>query len=87
MTGRTVLGIALAGLAMFIWGALSHMVLGLGEAGIRNIPNESAMLSAVRTNIDRSGFYMFPGMPDAGAVPLDTGSSSQLATSEAATRP
>ena len=65
MTGRTVLGVALAGLAMFIWGALSHMVLGLGEAGIKNIPNESAMVSAVRTNIDQSGFYFFPGMPDA----------------------
>lgn len=64
MTGRTVLGVALAGLAMFIWGFISHVVLGLGEAGIQNIPNESAMRDAVRTNVQQPGFYMIPGMPD-----------------------
>ena len=47
---------------MFIWTSVAHMALPLGEAGIREIPNESAVLSAMQSNIDdRTGLYIFPG--------------------------
>jgi hypothetical protein len=37
--------------------------LPLGEAGISEIPNESAVLSAMQSNIgDQTGLYIFPGL-------------------------
>jgi len=52
----------LGGIVMFIWTSLAHMALPLGEAGIREIPNESAVLSAMQSNIgDQTGLYIFPG--------------------------
>ena len=48
---------------MFIWSAIAHMVLPLGEAGVREIPNETAVLSALQGNIaEQAGLYLFPGM-------------------------
>jgi hypothetical protein len=53
----------LGGVAMFIWTSIAHMVLPLGEAGVGEIPNESAVLSAMQSNIgDQTGLYIFPGM-------------------------
>jgi hypothetical protein len=37
----------LGGIVMFIWTSIAHMALPFGEAGIREIPNESAVLSAM----------------------------------------
>jgi hypothetical protein len=52
----------LGGIVMFIWTSIAHMALPLGEAGIREIPNESAVLSAMQSNIgDQTGLYIFPG--------------------------
>ncbi|PYK28103.1 MAG: hypothetical protein DME52_02140 [Verrucomicrobia bacterium] len=52
----------LGGIVMFIWTSVAHMALPLGEAAIREIPNESAVLSAMQSNIgDRTGLYIFPG--------------------------
>ena len=51
------------GIAMFIWTSIAHLFLPLGEAGISEIPNESAVLSAMQSNIgDQTGLYIFPGM-------------------------
>jgi hypothetical protein len=51
------------GIAMFIWTSIAHMALPLGEAGVGEIPNESAVLSAMQSNIgDQTGLYIFPGM-------------------------
>jgi len=53
----------LGGIAMFIWTSIAHLFLPLGEAGIGEIPNESAVLSALQNNIgDQTGLYIFPGM-------------------------
>src|SRR5436309_11975313 len=50
------------GIAMFIWTSIAHLVLPLGEAGISEMPNESAVLSAMQSNIgDQTGLYIFPG--------------------------
>jgi hypothetical protein len=52
----------LGGIVMFIWTSVAHMALPLGEAGIHEIPNESAVLSAMQSNIgDQTGLYIFPG--------------------------
>src|SRR5216110_1814712 len=47
---------------MFIWTSIAHMALPLGEAGLREIPNESAVLGAMQNNIgEQTGLYIFPG--------------------------
>jgi hypothetical protein len=52
----------LGGIAMFIWTSIAHMFLPLGEAGIGEIPNESAVLGAMQSNIgEQTGLYIFPG--------------------------
>ncbi len=57
-----VAGIA-GGIAMFVWTSIAHMALPLGEAGINEIPNESALLSAMQSSIgDNAGLYIFPGL-------------------------
>ena len=56
----------LGAIAMFIWTAIAHMALPVGEAGIAEIPNESAVLSTMQSNIgDQTGLYIFPGMASA----------------------
>ena len=51
----------LGGIVMFIWTSVAHMALPLGEAGVREIPNEAAILSVVQSNIgDQTGLYIFP---------------------------
>jgi uncharacterized membrane protein YkgB len=59
---KIVLAGVLGGIAMFIWTSIAHMFLPLGEAGIAEIPNESAVLSAMQSNIgNQTGLYIFPG--------------------------
>lgn len=66
---KILLAAILGGIAMFIWTSIAHMVLPLGETGIRELPNEAAVLDAMKTNIGESrGLYIFPGTglgPDA----------------------
>ena len=62
MSGKTLLAGVLAGVTVFVWGSVSHMLLPLGEVGIREIPNEAAVLGAMQSNIQGPGFYLFPGM-------------------------
>jgi hypothetical protein len=59
---KVVLGGLVAGVVVFCWGAVAHMALPIGEMGIRRIPNEDAVLGAMRTTIQEPGFYFFPGM-------------------------
>jgi hypothetical protein len=53
----------LGGIAMFLWTSIAYMALPLGEAGIGEIPNESAVLSTMESSIgDQTGLYVFPGL-------------------------
>lgn len=62
MTKRILLAGILGGIALFVWGSVSHLALGLGEIGIKEIPNEAAVLAALRAGISEPGFYFFPGL-------------------------
>jgi hypothetical protein len=60
---RVILAGVLGGIVMFIWTSIAHMTLPLGQAGIAEIPNESAVLSAMQSNIgENTGLYIFPGL-------------------------
>jgi len=77
MTQRVFLAGLLGGIAMYVWTALAHMVLPLGEVGIKEIPNEPAVLGAMRSSLgDSSGLYLFPGM---GSAPDATSQQKQAA--------
>jgi len=62
MNARVILAGVLGGIVMFIWTSIAHTVLPLGEAGIREIPNEKAVLDVMEQNIGNTeGLYIFPG--------------------------
>jgi len=58
---RILLAGILGGLTLFIWLFVAHELLGLGEVGVKEIPNEAAVLGAVQAAIPDTGFYIFPG--------------------------
>jgi hypothetical protein len=53
----------LGGLLVFVWSAFAHMVLPIGEMGLKTLPggNEEAVLNAMKSNIQQSGLYFMPG--------------------------
>jgi hypothetical protein len=63
---RVLLGGLVAGIIVFMWGFVSHTALPLGSAGIKVLPNESAVMMVLKGTIDQPGVYLFPGLdPDA----------------------
>lgn len=63
MTKRVFLAGLLGGLAMFVWSSVAHVALPLGQTGIKEIPNEPAVLSAMHTSLGETpGMYAFPGI-------------------------
>jgi hypothetical protein len=77
MANRVVLAGVLGAIAMFLWSFVAHMVLPLGYTGVREIPNESAVLSAMQSSIGQtSGLYLFPGL---GAGPNPTAAQRNAA--------
>ena len=59
---RLIIAAIVGGLVMFFWGAFSHMVLQLGDTQIKALPNEAAVVAAMKANITEPGFYLVPGM-------------------------
>jgi hypothetical protein len=49
------------GLVVFVWGAFSHMVLPVGEMGLKSMPVNSPLLDAMKANLTEEGLYFFPG--------------------------
>jgi hypothetical protein len=62
VTRRILLAGLLGGLVMFVWTSVAHMALPLGEAGVREIPNDRELLDAMHAKLgDAAGLYLFPG--------------------------
>lgn len=59
---RVILAAILGGIVMFVWGAFSHMVLDLEGSMIHQIPNEAAVVAAMKENIKEDGVYALPGV-------------------------
>ena len=63
MTKRIILAGVLGGIAMFVWSSVAHIVLPLGEIGIKEIPHETVVLDTLKTALgDAHGLYLYPGM-------------------------
>ncbi len=59
---RILLGALAGGMVLFLWGAISHMVLQIGDMGITPLPAEDTLMQVMEAHINRDGFYFFPGM-------------------------
>ncbi|MCZ7556075.1 MAG: hypothetical protein M5R41_06710 [Bacteroidia bacterium] len=58
---RILLATLAGGVIIFVWGAVSHMLLGAGMLGVSVMSNEDPVLEALSTNLPEAGLYMFPG--------------------------
>jgi hypothetical protein len=72
-TRRRLLVAWLAGtLLIYVWGALSHMVLMKG-AGFSRMPDEQRVVTALQGSLEADGLYLFPGPDFSGsATPEET---------------
>ncbi len=63
MSGKVLITGLLGGLAMFVWTSTAHMLLPLGQAGVRQIPGEQPLLRTMHSTITAGdGLYLFPQM-------------------------
>lgn len=77
--GKKLLAGVLGGLAFFFWSYVAHDVLPLGKAGIKEIPNEQAILSSMKANMPDDGLYFLPGL----GLPENATRAQQAAAMEA----
>ena len=68
---KILLAGVLGGVVMFIWTSIAHMALPLGEAGVREIPTESTVLSAMQSNIGEQTGLIFSPVPELAKTQLD----------------
>jgi hypothetical protein len=65
---KFLIGSITAGIVVFIWGFVSHMLLPIGVMGVKSIPNEDSVLRALESSISDRGFYVFPGVDHSKAL-------------------
>jgi hypothetical protein len=58
---KVLIGGLVAGIVVFVWGAVSHMALPIGTMGVRQIPGEEKVVASLKDSIREPGFYFFPG--------------------------
>lgn len=62
---RVILAGLLGGIVIFLWGAVAHMVLDIGQMSLR-MPPEAAQqdaLASLRDNLAEEGVYLLPMLP------------------------
>jgi hypothetical protein len=57
---RITIAAIVGGVIVFVWSAVAHMLLPLGEMGVSILPNEAPFIAALRGTKD--GLYFFPGI-------------------------
>lgn len=62
MNAKTWMAGVAGGLVLFLWGSIAHLATPLSQVGIRSMPNEDAVMEAMRANITQPGLYFFPGL-------------------------
>lgn len=60
---RILIAGLIGGLTMFAWGAVSHMLLPIGEMGVRVPTEQAATLAALAPSAQGAGVYMYPSPP------------------------
>ena len=60
---RILIAGIIGGLVMFMWGAVAHMMLPLGEMGMKVPTEQAGAISALAPTTQGAGIYMYPSMP------------------------
>lgn len=60
---RIVIAGIIGGLVIFIWSAVAHVALPIGEAGFKVPAQQEAVLGALSQSTAGEGVYMYPSMP------------------------
>ncbi len=86
---KILLAGVLGGLALFAWESVAHMVLPLGEAGVRGLgEHETPVLAAFKDHVKEPGFYYFPAPEDKpGMTTEQKGKAMEVAMQRAASEP
>ena len=79
MAKKVILAGILGGIVFFFWGFVYHELLPFGEGGLKELPNEQAVLAGLKTNVPESGLYFFPGF---GLGPNATSAQKRAAMDE-----
>jgi len=59
---RTLIAGLIGGIVFFIWGAVAHMALPIGQMGIHVATAENPVLTVLHDNLPGEGVYMIPGL-------------------------
>ena len=60
---RVLVAALMGGIVMFLWGAIAHMALGLGEPGLHQPVNEDVVLSTLHQGLgSEPGVYILPSV-------------------------
>jgi hypothetical protein len=62
---RVLVTAILGGVVFFMWGAVAHMMLPIGEMGMKLPTEQAATLSAIAPSTQGEGVYMYPSMDPA----------------------
>lgn len=54
----------LAGIGVFVWGAITHMALGIEQKSISTFSDEAAVTAVLKEKVAQPGFYFFPNEQD-----------------------
>ena len=70
---RVFIAGVIGGIVMFVWGAVAHMALGIGDMGMKAPTDEAAVMAALKEGLPAEGVYYLPylapeKMGDAAAV-------------------
>lgn len=59
---RIVIAGIIGGIVLFLWGAVAHMALPLGEMGHKTPTRQDAVFDALAQSTSGAGVYMYPGI-------------------------
>ena len=82
MNFRVLVAALLGGMAIFFWGFVAHMLLPLGEAGMRPLPYEAKLLPAISATLNEPGLYIFPWPESAPGTPMPVNQKTQAAVAD-----
>ncbi len=60
---KTFVGGIIAGVILFVWGALAWTVLPVHKSSLHTLSNEDAVIAALKASSPSKGVYLFPAMP------------------------
>ena len=60
---RGIVAAIIGGVVMFVWGAVAHMMLPIGEMGMKVPTEQATTIAALGSSTQGTGVYMYPSPP------------------------